>query len=62
VFAACALFGALLLAAGTLLVIADADGLSSRMPTQIPPKRFARPLFLVGAALLIIGAVGSLLS
>jgi hypothetical protein len=50
--------GLLLVAAGALLVLADADGISRRLPTQVPPRSFARYPIAVGVALIVLGAIG----
>lgn len=57
-FATVLLVGVLLFAAGALLVIADGDGLSSRMPTQLSPRSFSRYPMIGGLVLVVIGAVG----
>lgn len=58
-FASAALVGVLLLIASAVLIVGDSDGLSSRMPTQLPPRRFARYPMIAGLALVVIGIVGS---
>ena len=60
-FGTVTLLGFLLLAAGALLAIADGDGISRRMPTQVPPRSFARYPIAAGLALIVIGAIGLLL-
>ena len=57
-FATLVLVGMLLLAAGAVIVVGDSDGLSSRMPTQVPPRSFARYPTIAGLVLVVIGAVG----
>jgi hypothetical protein len=44
--------GLVLIAVAGVLLVADWDGLSRRMPTQVPPRRFAL-VPLVGGVLLV---------
>jgi hypothetical protein len=48
--------GLLLIAAAVVLLLADWGGLSRRMPTQVPPSRFAL-VPLVGGVLLVAFAL-----
>ena len=57
-----AVLGLLLVASAGALVMADSGGLSERLPTQVPPRRFARYPLLAGLALLVIAAVAQLTS
>ena len=57
-FAKILLAGGLLLAAGVLLMVAGGDGLSARMPTQLPPRSFSRYPTIIGLVLVVVGAVG----
>ena len=59
-FAAAVFAGVVLIIAGAVLLIADDDGLAERMPTQLPPRRFARYPLVMGAVLVVIGAAGLL--
>ena len=43
------------IAAAALLLFADAGRLSSRMPTQVPPRAFALVPLAVGVVLLLLG-------
>lgn len=56
-----AIIGLLMIATAGALVMAASGGLAERMPTQVPPRSFARYPFIVGAALLVIAAVAWLL-
>ena len=58
-FASALLGGVLLIVAGGVLWIGDSDGLADRMPTQLPPRRFARYPLVIGAVLVVIGAAGA---
>lgn len=58
VFAGLAVLGLLLTASAGLIAVADSQGLSNRMPTQLPPRRLARYPLVVGLALLVIGVAG----
>jgi hypothetical protein len=58
VFAALTVVGLLLLASAAVLVIGDAGDLSARMPTQVPPRRFARYPLIAGIVLVVIGLLG----
>ncbi|MEN3274185.1 MAG: hypothetical protein V7636_2946 [Actinomycetota bacterium] len=51
---ALAVLGALLVATAGALAMAASGGLAERMPTQIPPRRFARYPLVAGVALLVI--------
>lgn len=44
-----------LIAAAALLLLADSGRLSSRMPTQVPPRAFALLPLAVGVLLLLVG-------
>jgi hypothetical protein len=59
VFASAVLGGVVLIAAGGVLWLGDSDGLAARMPTQLPPRRFARYPLVIGAVLVVIGAAGA---
>ena len=48
--------GLVLIAVAGVLLLADSGGLSRRMPTQVPPRRFAL-VPLVGGLLLLAYAV-----
>jgi hypothetical protein len=53
-------FGLVFVAAAALLLVADTGRLSSRLPTQVPPKAFALLPLAVGVVLLLVGlAYGS---
>ena len=47
--------GLVFIAAAAVLLMADAGRLSSRLPTQVPPKAFALVPLGVGVLLLLIG-------
>jgi hypothetical protein len=47
--------GLVFIAAAVVLLMADAGHLSSRLPTQVPPKAFALVPLGVGVLLLLIG-------
>jgi hypothetical protein len=61
VFAALALLGLLLVASAGVIAVADIGALSTRMPTQLPPRRFARYPLIAGIALVVIGVAGLLM-
>jgi hypothetical protein len=58
VFAALTIVGLLLLATAALIAIADTGGMSRSMPTQVPPRRFARYPLVAGVILLVFGVIG----
>jgi len=58
VFRAVAVVGGVLVAAGVLMVLMAWDGMDERMPTQVPPWRFAGYPIVAGALLLVVAAVG----
>jgi hypothetical protein len=58
VFAALAVAGLLLVATALLIALGDVGGTSRRMPTQVPPRRFAMYPLVAGVAALVIGIVG----
>ena len=60
VYQAITTVGLLLLATAGVIVLADTDDLSQRMPTQVPPRGFIRPLLVAGVVFLTIGVVGLL--
>jgi hypothetical protein len=47
--------GVVFIAAGAVLLMADAGRLSSRLPTQVPPKAFALVPLGLGVLFLLIG-------
>jgi hypothetical protein len=47
--------GVVFIAAAALLLLVDAGRLSSRMPTQVPPRAFALLPLAVGVVLLLLG-------
>jgi hypothetical protein len=47
--------GVVFIAAAALLLLVDAGRLSSRMPTQVPPRAFALLPLAVGLLLLLLG-------
>jgi multisubunit Na+/H+ antiporter MnhB subunit len=49
--------GGILVAAGVVLILMGWDGLAERLPSQVPPRRFARYAFVAGGVLLVIAAV-----
>ena len=50
----------LLIASAALIVVADSDGLSERMPTQVIPRRFALFPAAAGALILVVVAVAAI--
>lgn len=59
-FAALTICGALLVGSAAVIWVADSNGQSARMPTQVPPRRVARYPLVAGTVLLVIGLAGSL--
>lgn len=57
-FEAVAAVGGVLVAAGGLMIVMTWGGMDERMPTQVPPRRFAGYPIAAGALLLVIAAVG----
>jgi hypothetical protein len=57
-FKAVAVLGGLLVAAGVLMILMAWGGMDERMPTQVPPRRFAGYPIAAGALLLVVAAVG----
>lgn len=49
--------GLLLVGLAVVLVLLDWDGLSKRMPTQVPPRALAPLPFVLGVALVATGLV-----
>jgi hypothetical protein len=47
--------GCLLIGVAVILFVMDWDGLSARMPTQVPPRRVAAAPLLVGLVLVAAG-------
>jgi hypothetical protein len=60
VFRAFTILGALLVVAAGVVAAGDSDGLSQRLPTQVPPRRVALYPLIAGALLLTLGLIGSL--
>jgi hypothetical protein len=56
-----AVLGTLLVLAAVVLVVADSGDLSSKMPTQVPPRRFARSPLTAGIVLIAIAVIAWLL-
>jgi hypothetical protein len=61
-FATLTVVGMLLVASAAAMALADSDNLSTRMPTQVPPRRLARYPFGAGVALLTLGVLGAVLT
>lgn len=57
-FRAVAVAGGVLVAAGVLMILLAWGGMDERMPTQVPPRRFAGYPIAAGALLLVVAAVG----
>lgn len=57
-FEAVGVVGAILLVAGLVVMLMGWGGMDERMPTQVPPRRFAGYAFAAGALLLVVAAVG----
>jgi hypothetical protein len=52
--------GVLLTVVGGVIVLADSDDQSAKMPTQVIPRRYARYPLGAGIVLLLVGLVGLL--
>jgi hypothetical protein len=50
--------GLLCIAAAAVLALMTVGGMSDAMPTQVPPRRIARRVLVVGVVLLLIGSAG----
>jgi hypothetical protein len=50
--------GGLLVVAGVVMSLMAWGGIDERMPTQVPPRRFAGYVIAAGALLLAVAAVG----
>jgi hypothetical protein len=57
-FRSVAIAGGVLVAAGVLMILMAWGGMDERMPTQVPPRRFAGYPIAAGAFLLVVAAVG----
>ena len=57
-FAAVGVVGGVLIAAGIVMILMAWGGMDERMPTQVPPRRFARYPIVAGTLLLVVAAVG----
>lgn len=57
-FGAVGVVGVIMLVAGLLVILMGWGGMDERMPTQIPPRRFAGYAFAAGALLLVVASVG----
>jgi hypothetical protein len=44
-------------ATGVVVILMGWDGLAERLPSQVPPRRFARYAFVAGGVLLAVAAV-----
>jgi hypothetical protein len=56
-FGAVGAVGGVLVAAGLLMILMAWGGMDERMPTQVPPRRFARYPIAAGTLLLGVAAV-----
>jgi hypothetical protein len=52
-----AVVGGILVVAGQLVILMGWGGMDERVPTQVPPRRFAGYAFAAGALLLAVAAV-----
>ena len=57
-YAAVGVVGGVLVAAGIVMILMAWGGMDKRMPTQVPPRRFARYPIAAGTLLLVVAAVG----
>jgi hypothetical protein len=57
-FMAVGVVGGVLVAAGVVMILMAWGSMDERMPTQVPPRRFARYPIAAGALLLVVAAVG----
>jgi hypothetical protein len=57
-FEAVGVVGGVLVAAGLVMILMAWGGMDERMPTQVPPTRFARYPIAAGTLLLVVAAVG----
>jgi hypothetical protein len=56
-FGAVGAVGGLLVVASLVMILMAWGGMDARMPTQVPPRRFALYIFAAGALLLAIALV-----
>jgi hypothetical protein len=59
-FRAFTVLGTLLVVVAGVVAAGDADGLSQRLPIEVPPRRLALYPLIAGAVLLTVGLIGSL--
>jgi hypothetical protein len=57
-FEAVGFVGVVLVTAGLVMIFMAWGGMGERMPTQVPPRRFARYPIAAGTLLLVVAAVG----
>jgi hypothetical protein len=57
---AMAIAGTLVFLVGVVIRLMGWGGLDERMPTQIPPRRYARLPMLIGGTTIFVGALGLL--
>ena len=57
-FAVLGVVGGILVVAGLLVALMGWGGMHERMPTQVPPRRFAGYALVAGAVLVTVAAVG----
>lgn len=57
-FAVLGVVGGILVTAGVLVVLMGWGGMHDRMPTQVPPRRFAGYALVAGALLVAVAVVG----
>jgi hypothetical protein len=57
-FWAVGVVGAVLMAAGLVMILMAWGGMDQRMPSQVPPKRFAAYPIAAGTLLLVVAVVG----
>jgi hypothetical protein len=57
-FEAVGFVGGVLITAGLVMILMTSGGMDERMPTHVPPRRFARYPIAAGTLLLVVAAVG----
>ena len=58
VFQTLGALGVILLLAAAAIALVDSGGMSTRMPTQVPPRRIAVYPLVAGVGLVVVAAVG----